>query len=278
MDLPSEKGPGSQDDGPTGKPPSIGSHYTSNPTTGQFEAHDGTLHRQKPCLLLEDRSHCPPIQATVALGPGRPDGRPLGPIQHPELNACAVGGPSHHPTQSIHLTNHRALGDSTDRRVARHLANGFEILSQQQRASTQAGGGHGGFAARVAPADHDHIKLLHEGKVCAAQWLRADFAQRPDPCDFPARNHCMLPIDPHPELQGPADELVLGQLGAVRVVYRHIQQMCAGLVFRIEATDESKTAVGLEQYRDAVQRVMPRVKHVPRHITPSRHKTCRTPR
>jgi hypothetical protein len=27
-----------------------------------------------------------------------------------------------------------------------------------------------------------------------------------------------------------------------------------------------------------VQRVMPRVKHVPRHITPSRHKTCRTPR
>ena len=63
------------------------------------------------------------------------------------------------PRASISRTN-VAFGDAADGRIAGHLADQVEIESDQRRLRTDACGGGSGFAAGVAGADHNHVKLF----------------------------------------------------------------------------------------------------------------------
>ena len=49
------------------------------------------------------------------------------------------------------------LADTTDRRVARHLANRLDALGKQQGAATHPGGRSGSLGAGMTAADHDDI-------------------------------------------------------------------------------------------------------------------------
>jgi hypothetical protein len=53
-----------------------------------------------------------------------------------------------------------AFGESADRRVARHLADGIGIDGKQQRLASHSGGSQRGFDAGVARADYDHVILF----------------------------------------------------------------------------------------------------------------------
>jgi len=65
-----------------------------------------------------------------------------------------------------------AFADAANRRVARHLPQGLDIVAEQKRGAAHAGGSQGGFGAGVAAADNNHVKLggvdhgaLTSGKV-----------------------------------------------------------------------------------------------------------------
>ena len=45
---------------------------------------------------------------------------------------------AHDPAERIHLAHDRALGDPADRGIAGHLADGLEILGQQQASALRS--------------------------------------------------------------------------------------------------------------------------------------------
>jgi len=62
-----------------------------------------------------------------------------------------------------------ALAQPTNGRIAAHLADGFELVRQQQRTRAQARSGRGCLAAGVAAADDDDVEAVvsvgHGGRV-----------------------------------------------------------------------------------------------------------------
>ena len=63
-----------------------------------------------------------------------------------------------------------ALPQAADGRVAAHLADGLDLVSEQQRARAKARGGCSGLAPGVPAADDDHIpghERLHIGERSA---------------------------------------------------------------------------------------------------------------
>ena len=71
-------------------------------------------------------------------------------------------GPAHHPVQRIDLANEMALGQAADRRIARHLADGFELMGQQQGPRAQPRRGRGRLAAGMTAANDDDVKFAHD--------------------------------------------------------------------------------------------------------------------
>jgi hypothetical protein len=79
-------------------------------------------------MLLQQSPHRTAIQPAIALGARGPDRRPLGTIQHPELNARQVSCSAHNAAQRIDFPHYRAFGNPADGWIAGHLSYRFEIL------------------------------------------------------------------------------------------------------------------------------------------------------
>ena len=75
----------------------------------------------------------------------------------PELDAGGVGHPAHDAVERVDLADQVALAQAADGRVAAHLADGLELVGQQQRARAQTRRRSRGFAAGVAAADDDDV-------------------------------------------------------------------------------------------------------------------------
>ena len=134
------------------------------------------------CASSSARTACR-YSAPVGLGAGGADGRALAGVQGAEVDAGPVGGRGHDAAQRIDLPGEVALADAADGRVAAHLADGFEVLGEQQGAGAQARGGRGGFGAGVAAADHDHVKgvvAAHIGRHSSAAADRSAPGRRRD--------------------------------------------------------------------------------------------------
>src|SRR6476659_841246 len=58
-----------------------------------------------------------------------------------------------------------AFGNTADRRIARHLCDTGRIHRQEERGCAHPGGRQRGFAARMPPADDDHVKPLRHGVI-----------------------------------------------------------------------------------------------------------------
>ncbi len=108
-------------------------------------------------LGVQQRAHGPLVELPVGLGAGGPDGRALAGVEGAEVDAGPVGRRGHEAAQRVDLLRQVALADAADGRVAAHLADGFQVLGEQQRAGAQARRGRGGLGAGVAAADHDHV-------------------------------------------------------------------------------------------------------------------------
>ena len=74
------------------------------------------------------------------------------------MNTGLVGNPAHQAVQSIDLTNQMAFAQSTNRRIAGHHADGFDLLRDERRARAHPRAGGSRFTAGVSTADDDHVK------------------------------------------------------------------------------------------------------------------------
>ena len=75
--------------------------------------------------------HGPAIEFAVNLRPGTAYRRPLGAVQHAELDAGLVGQTAHDPVQGVDLPHQVPLAQAANGRVAAHLADGFQLVGQQ---------------------------------------------------------------------------------------------------------------------------------------------------
>ena len=112
---------------------------------------------------VQRRPHGAAIQRAVRLRPRPAHRRPLAPVQQLEMDARRVRHPAHQAVERINLTHQMPFADPTDRRIARHFSQRFQLVSQQQRARAHAGGGRGGLTAGMATADNDDVKMIGSG-------------------------------------------------------------------------------------------------------------------
>ena len=125
-------------------------------------------------MLFEQRSNGASVKAPVTLRARSPDSRPLAAIEHAELQRREVRCASHDAAERVHLADDRPLRNSSDGGIARHLADRLERTRDDGDARATPRSGHGGFGARMACADDDHIvrrfdsrrqKSIHDEKV-----------------------------------------------------------------------------------------------------------------
>ena len=115
----------------------------------------------EPRLVGKQARHRPPVDGAIGLGARPAHGRPLAPVEHPEVDAGAVDGASHEAVEGVDLAHQLALAQAADGRVARHLADGLQAVGEQEGAGAEARRRRRRLAAGVAAPDHDDVEALH---------------------------------------------------------------------------------------------------------------------
>ena len=72
------------------------------------------------------------VERPIRLRPGPAHGRPLAPVQHPELDAGPVGDPAHQAVERIDFAHQMALAQPADGRVAGHRPDGRQPMGDQR--------------------------------------------------------------------------------------------------------------------------------------------------
>ncbi len=116
-------------------------------------------------MRFDERADGAPVQSAVALRARRPDGGPLAPVQHAELERREIGRASHDAAERVDLAHHGALGDAANGRIARHLPDRLKRARHERGTRTPARGGHGGLDARVSRPDHEDVELGLERRL-----------------------------------------------------------------------------------------------------------------
>ena len=101
------------------------------------------------------------VQPAVDLAARALHRRALGAVEQAELDAGDVAEPAHDAVHGVDLAHQMALAQAADGRIARHLADGLELLGQQQGGRARARGRRRGLAAGVAAADDDDVEGVH---------------------------------------------------------------------------------------------------------------------
>ncbi len=163
MDAPAEKGShGEHHRAGTKLEPHLRAHAGDAFAIGagfQNQVVDRLLEQVQVRLCLHRLAHGGLIQQPVRLGSGGAHGRSLAPIEDAEMDTRAIGRPRHQAAEGVDLLHQVALADTADRRVAAHLADGLDVVRQQQRARAAACRRQGRLGAGMAAAHHDHVIL-----------------------------------------------------------------------------------------------------------------------
>ena len=123
------------------------------------KARDGSLNRVKARVLLDETAHRATVQTAVALCARRPHCGALAAIEHSELECREIGRARHDSAQRVDLARDGTLGDSTDRRIARHLADRLERARDQSYTRAKSRRRYGRFSAGVAGAHDNDVEL-----------------------------------------------------------------------------------------------------------------------
>ena len=142
-------------------------HLRDSPHHAVFCAiglHHEVVHRllEKPqvFLVFKAAANGGLVQNTIGLRARCANGRAFGAVQDSKLDAALIRCDAHGTTQSVHLFHKVALANTANRRVAAHLAQGFDVVRQQKCLATHARSRQCGFGAGMAAANDDHIKFL----------------------------------------------------------------------------------------------------------------------
>jgi len=110
-------------------------------------------------MLFEEGPYCASVEPAITLSAWRPYCWTLAPVEHAELEHREIRGSSHYSAERVHLANDGSFRNSTDRRVARHLADGLERTSDEPYPRTQASCRDCGFGSGVTGSDDNYIEL-----------------------------------------------------------------------------------------------------------------------
>ena len=113
-------------------------------------------------LGLENLAHLHAVKLLVALGARAPDGGAARGIEQAELDANSIGDFAHDAAERVDFADQMALGDAADGGVAAHLRDEVEVHGDERGLQAHARGSHGGLAAGMTGAHHDHIVLFGE--------------------------------------------------------------------------------------------------------------------
>ena len=108
-------------------------------------------------LAVQGGAHGGPVKLAIDLSAWAAHRRAARAVEHAELDAGLVGRTTDQAIERIHLPHQMTLAQPADRGVARHFADGFQLVGQQKCVGAKARGGGGGLATRVAGPDHDDV-------------------------------------------------------------------------------------------------------------------------
>src|SRR5690606_4496898 len=111
-------------------------------------------------LALEDATERLLVEHANGLRAGRtPRGGPAG-VQHLEMTPGGIGRDGHRAAERVDLLREMRLADPADRRVAAHLAEGLDVLRDEQRLDAHARGRKRRLGAGMAAADDDAAETV----------------------------------------------------------------------------------------------------------------------
>ncbi|MNS59720.1 hypothetical protein D3C72_926850 [compost metagenome] len=158
MDDAVEEGAGRQDHGAGAKLSPLARRHPDDALAVQDQGLGRAGHQGQIRRLGQFGLHGLAVETTVDLAARAAHGGALGAVQQAELDARDIGQTAHDAVQSVDLAHQMALAQAADGRVAAHLANGLELLRQQQGAGARARRRGRSFAAGVTAADDDDVE------------------------------------------------------------------------------------------------------------------------
>ena len=81
-------------------------------------------------------------------------------IEQTELNSRAIDGFSHQSAKCINLTNNLTFGNSTDGRIATHLADSIKITCKQSHTGAKSSCSRSSLRSGMACSDDDYVVLV----------------------------------------------------------------------------------------------------------------------
>jgi hypothetical protein len=145
--------------------PELQSELCDNPNCGvtlQQKIIHGLLEQPEVRLALEPTSYRVPIEHSICLCAGCANGWSFTGIEDAKLNAGLICSFGHDATQRIYLFDEMSFSNAAYGRVAGHLAQGLDAVSQQQGSVAHPSGSKGSFGAGMSAADHDYVDFLRK--------------------------------------------------------------------------------------------------------------------
>ncbi len=165
MDEAAQEGPGGEDHAARRDRPTLGGDDPGYPPGLVDHEILGTpCPERKVRLLRQQCLHRLAIELAIRLGARPADGGAFAAVENTKLDAGAIDGMAHHPIERVDLAHQMALGQATDRRVARHLADGLDAMGEEKGACAKARGRGRSFAAGMPAANDDDIEIAHAGQ------------------------------------------------------------------------------------------------------------------
>ena len=150
------------------------------------EVGDGGLEDVEVGLVFDNFAYRRFVEDAVGLGTGGTHGGAFAAVEDAPLDAGAVGSSRHDAAKGIDFFDEVAFADTANGGVAAHLADGFDVVGEQQGARAHAGRGAGGFDAGMAAADDEDVVMdgvfhgfsgsCHSGGRCLGAVMRRVFS------------------------------------------------------------------------------------------------------
>ena len=134
MDEPREECPGGENHGTRTEADTKLGHHTADAIAFQHQIVHRLLKQGEVRLVFQAAANRFTVEHAVGLRTGGAHCRPLARIQYTKLDSCLIGRLRHGAAEGVNFLDQMPFADSAYGRVARHLAQGFDAVCQQQSA------------------------------------------------------------------------------------------------------------------------------------------------
>ena len=160
VDHPAEEGAGAQHHGFGQESQSSLGDHAAHGVLVDDQVAGGLLEQRQVRLVFQHATNRGLVAHTIGLGTGCPYRGALAGVEHAKLDPAQVRRQSHGAAEGVDFLDQMTLADPADGGIAGHLAQGLDVVGQQQGLATHAGRGQGSFRSSMATADDDDVKAV----------------------------------------------------------------------------------------------------------------------